>query len=74
MNMLQFRTITLSDKEWVDRIVFGENSLSADYNFGNIYIWDKQYRQLISPPPAECRYARVHACTHTHTHTHTQSP
>ena len=31
----------LADKSWVDEIVMSENSPSADYNFGNIYIWDK---------------------------------
>lgn len=46
-DMLQFKTITLDDKEWVDKIVFSEGSPSADYNFGNIYIWDKLYRQKI---------------------------
>ena len=45
--MLQFKTVTLNDKDWVDKIVMAENSPSADYNFGNIYIWDKHYRQLI---------------------------
>lgn len=45
--MLQFKTVTLNDKEWVDKIVMSENSPSADYNFGNIYIWDKHFRQLI---------------------------
>lgn len=45
--MLSFKTVTLCDKDWVDEIVYRENSPSADYNFGNIYIWDKHYRQLI---------------------------
>ncbi len=45
--MISFKTVTLCDKEWVDRIVLAENSPSADYNFGNIYIWDKFYRQLV---------------------------
>ena len=44
--MIEFKTITLCDKPWIDEIVFAENSPSADYNFGNIYIWDKFYRQL----------------------------
>lgn len=39
--MIPFKTVTLCDKPWVDEIVFAENSPSADYNFGNIYIWDK---------------------------------
>lgn len=45
--MIEFKTVTLRDKAWVDSIVMEENSPSADYNFGNIYIWDKYYRQLI---------------------------
>ena len=45
--MLCFKTVTLCDKAWVDEIVMSENSPSADYNFGNIYIWDKYYRQLV---------------------------
>lgn len=45
--MLSFKTVTLGDKLWVDHIVRLEDSPSADYNFGNIYIWDKRYRQLI---------------------------
>ena len=46
--MIIFKPVTLCDKPWVDEIVFTENSPSADYNFGNIYIWDKRYRQLIA--------------------------
>ena len=45
---IAFKTVTLCDKSWVDEIVRAENSPSADYNFGNIYIWDKHYRQLIA--------------------------
>ena len=46
--MIEFKTVTLCDKPWVDEIVRAENSRSADYNFGNIYIWDARYRQLIA--------------------------
>ncbi len=45
--MIPFKTVTLCDKPWIDEIVRAENSPSADYNFGNIYIWDKFYRQLV---------------------------
>jgi len=45
--MIEFKTVTLCDKPWVDEIVMSENSSSADYNFANMYIWDKYYRQLI---------------------------
>ena len=46
--MIPFKPVTLCDKIWVDEIVRAEDSRSADYNFGNIYIWDKRYRQLIA--------------------------
>ena len=46
--MIEFKPITLNCKEWVDPVVMKENSRSADFNFGNIYIWDKHYRQLIA--------------------------
>ena len=46
--MILFKTVTLCDKSWVDELVRAENSPSADYNFGNIYIWDRHYRQLIA--------------------------
>lgn len=46
--MIEFKPVTLGCKPWVDRIVALEQSRSADYNFGNIYIWDKHYKQLIS--------------------------
>ncbi len=45
---IEFKTVTLCDKPWVDELVRAEDSPSADYNFGNIYIWDKYYRQLIA--------------------------
>ena len=46
--MIPFQTVTLCDKPWVDEIVRAEGSRSADYNFGNIYIWDNRFRQLIA--------------------------
>jgi hypothetical protein len=45
--MIEFHAVTLLDKEWIDRHVFCENSPSADYNFGNMFIWDAHYRQLV---------------------------
>ena len=46
--MIEFKNVTLCDKPWVDDIVRAENSPSADYNFGNIFIWDRRYKQLIA--------------------------
>lgn len=46
--MIEFKPVTLKDKKWIDEIVMSENSRSADFNFGNIYIWDRQYSQLVA--------------------------
>ncbi len=45
--MIEFHPITLQDKSWIDRHVMCENSPSADYNFGNMFIWDAHYRQFV---------------------------
>lgn len=45
---MEFKQVSLADKAWVDEIVALENSRSADFNFGNLYIWDRFYRQLIA--------------------------
>ena len=46
--MIPFKTVTLCDKHWIDEIVMAEGSRSADYNFGNIYLWDSRYKQLVA--------------------------
>ena len=45
--MIEFHAITLLDKPWVDQHLWCENSPSADFNFGNMFIWDQHYRQLV---------------------------
>ncbi len=45
--MLELHPVTLADKAWIDPIVLAENSLSADYNFGNIFLWDETYHQHV---------------------------
>lgn len=45
--MLDFRPVAISDKDWADRFLRAENSRSADYAFGNIYMWDSSYRQYM---------------------------
>ena len=47
--MIEFKAVTLLDKEWIDQHVMCENVPSADYNFGNMFIWDEHYRQLVCP-------------------------
>ena len=39
--------VCLSDKVWIDPLVAAENSPSADFNFGNIYLWDPVYKQSL---------------------------
>ena len=46
--MLNFKLVELSDKRWVDEISALEDSPSADFNFGNIYMWDKNYFQRLT--------------------------
>lgn len=46
--MLEFKTLTLEDKAWVDELVMSENSPSAGFNFGNIYIWNKHCKHLVA--------------------------
>ena len=45
--MIELHPVTLDDKLWIDPIVLAENSPSADYNFGNIFLWDGTYRQQV---------------------------
>ncbi len=45
--MIELHPVTLADKTWIDPIVLAENSPSADYNFGNIFLWDETYRQQV---------------------------
>ncbi|MGN1001492.1 MAG: DUF2156 domain-containing protein [Oscillospiraceae bacterium] len=46
--MLSFHPLTLADKPWIDKHVQEEDSRSADFNFGNMYLWDGRYRQLVA--------------------------
>lgn len=46
--MTEYCRVAISDKEWADRFFKAENSRSADYNFGNIYMWDNTYRQKLA--------------------------
>lgn len=47
--MLTLQDITLSLKSELDRFFVTENSRSADFNFGNIYMWDNRFRQSVAP-------------------------
>lgn len=46
--MIDFKPVELSDKAWMDSHIREENSQSADFNFTNIYIWDKSFYQHVA--------------------------
>lgn len=46
--MLRFRRLSISDRAWAEPFIRAEDSRSADYNFGNIYMWDGAYRQHLA--------------------------
>ncbi len=48
--MLSFHPLSLADKEFIDAIAAAENSRSADFVFGNMFLWNGKYRQSV------CRY------------------
>ena len=47
--MLTFKTLEISDKRWIDKILRAENSRSADYSFGTMFMWDQTFRQRVAP-------------------------
>ena len=51
--MLNFKPVTLADREWMAPVIFAENSRNADYSFVNIYAWGASY---------EARWACVDGC------------
>ncbi len=45
--MIALHPVTLEDKAWIDPLVWAEGSSSADFNFGNIYLWDRSFHQYV---------------------------
>lgn len=45
--MIELHPVTLADKSWIDPLVWAEGSSSADFNFGNIFLWDLSFHQLV---------------------------
>lgn len=52
--MINLHPVTLDDKRWIDPLVWAEGSSSADFNFGNIYLWDNAFRQLVGEIGGRC--------------------
>ena len=47
--MLELKNIGLEDRNRLNRFFEAENSRSADYSFGNIYMWDERFLQSVCP-------------------------
>lgn len=45
--MIELHPVTLEDKAWIDPLVWAEGSASADFNFGNMFLWDHAFHQRI---------------------------
>ncbi|NCB52984.1 MAG: DUF2156 domain-containing protein [Clostridia bacterium] len=46
--MIEFKKIELSDKDWIEGIIRNSSFRGADYNFNNIYMWERMFRPCIS--------------------------
>lgn len=46
--MLTFHPLSLDDQTRIVRFSAEEDSRSADFNFGNMFLWDGRYRQWVS--------------------------
>lgn len=45
--MIELHPVTLADKAWIDPLVWAEGSSSADFNFGNVFLWDRSFHQYV---------------------------
>lgn len=45
--MLDFKKVTLADRDWITAVLRSADSKSADHNFTNIYVWDDTFRQSV---------------------------
>lgn len=46
--MLKFHPLCLEDKPLLDRAAASEGTRSADFCFGNMFLWDEKYRQQVA--------------------------
>ncbi len=46
--MVEFRPISIADKEEIVKRLRAENARSADYNFGNLFMWDSWYNKHVA--------------------------
>lgn len=46
--MLDFRQVTLSDREWIEPLIRNSGELGCEYTFGNIFMWSGLYATKIA--------------------------
>ena len=46
--MLTFRSLSLTDKPKIELAAAAENTRSADYCFGSMFLWDETYQQMLA--------------------------
>lgn len=46
--MIEFREVTISDKEWVDELLRRSDYMGGGYCFGNIFIWQYGFEEKIA--------------------------
>lgn len=46
--MIDFKKVTLQDKEWMDKLIKSANYHGSNFNFSNIYLWDKTFSQSVA--------------------------
>lgn len=61
--MINFKSVGLEDKLWIDRLLASEDSMSADFNFTNIYVWDNTYRQKVAEFSGRLLIRLMYCCT-----------
>ena len=44
---IPFKPVTIDDIDWITELTRCEDSRSADFSFGNIFMWDKTYIQYV---------------------------
>ena len=54
--MLEFKKLTLSDRDWINSCLVHANSLNCEYTFGNLLCWSKAYNVEI------CHYNDFFIC------------
>ena len=58
--MINYKPVSLEDKEWVKELLFKSEVRGCEHTFGNIFIWTKQYNNFVAEVDG---YLVVKSCT-----------